>query len=73
MGQICHVAPFGLLGRPLRSEELMPGAQVGTSEAVELQMSPFLPVDDRDDEHRKACGRVGDPDYDTLLVFGTAQ
>eukprot|EP00969_Alexandrium_andersonii_P155299 6865900-Alexandrium_andersonii.AAC.1 len=49
----------------------MPGAQAGTSEAVELQMSPFVPFDDRRDERRKACGRVGDPDFDTLLVFDT--
>eukprot|EP00969_Alexandrium_andersonii_P023144 1012143-Alexandrium_andersonii.AAC.1 len=67
MGQICHVTPFGLLGRLLRSERLMPGAQAGTSEAVELQMGPLLPFGNRDDERRKACGRVGNPDYDTLL------
>eukprot|EP00969_Alexandrium_andersonii_P205105 9062792-Alexandrium_andersonii.AAC.1 len=67
MGQICHVTPFGLLRRLLRSEELMPGAQAGISKVVELQMSPFLPFDDRDDERRKACGRVGNPDYDALL------
>eukprot|EP00969_Alexandrium_andersonii_P180707 7986312-Alexandrium_andersonii.AAC.1 len=36
-------------------------------------MSPFVPFDDRNDERRKACGRVGNPDYDTLLVFDTAQ
>eukprot|EP00969_Alexandrium_andersonii_P071889 3172725-Alexandrium_andersonii.AAC.1 len=51
----------------------MPGAQAGASEAVEFQMSPFLPSDDRDDERRKARGRAGNPDYDTLLVFDTAQ
>eukprot|EP00969_Alexandrium_andersonii_P243931 10777516-Alexandrium_andersonii.AAC.1 len=73
MGHICHVAPFGLLGRLLRSEELMPGAQAGTSEAVELQMSLFLLFDDCDDERRKACGRVGNPDYDTLVTFDAAQ
>eukprot|EP00969_Alexandrium_andersonii_P245638 10855719-Alexandrium_andersonii.AAC.1 len=36
-------------------------------------MSPFLPFDDRDDERRKACGRVGGPTYDALLVFGAQQ
>eukprot|EP00969_Alexandrium_andersonii_P349888 15432078-Alexandrium_andersonii.AAC.1 len=36
-------------------------------------MSPFVPFDDRDDERRKACGRVGNPDFDTLLVFDTLQ
>eukprot|EP00969_Alexandrium_andersonii_P059238 2609300-Alexandrium_andersonii.AAC.1 len=34
-------------------------------------MSPFVPFDDRNDERRKACGRVGNPDFDTLLVFDT--
>eukprot|EP00969_Alexandrium_andersonii_P134135 5933055-Alexandrium_andersonii.AAC.1 len=61
MGQICHVTTFGALDRILKPEALMPGAQAKSSEACELQLSPFLPFDDRNDERRKACGRVGAP------------
>eukprot|EP00969_Alexandrium_andersonii_P263862 11662665-Alexandrium_andersonii.AAC.1 len=67
MGDICHVAPSSSPGALLCSEELMPGVDAGTSEAVERQMSPFLPFNDRDDEHRTACRRVGNPSCDTLL------
>eukprot|EP00969_Alexandrium_andersonii_P168872 7463514-Alexandrium_andersonii.AAC.1 len=51
----------------------MPGTEAATSEACELQLSPFLPFDDRNDERRKACGRVGAPSYDVLLVLDTAK
>eukprot|EP00969_Alexandrium_andersonii_P259068 11454519-Alexandrium_andersonii.AAC.1 len=74
MGDICHAAPFGNLGALLRPEELMPGADARASEAVELQMNPLLPFDDRGDERRKARGRVGNPpQYDTLFVFDARQ
>eukprot|EP00969_Alexandrium_andersonii_P104835 4625529-Alexandrium_andersonii.AAC.1 len=47
----------------------MPGADAGTPEAVELQMGPFLPFGNRNDERRRARCRVGAPTYDALFVF----
>eukprot|EP00974_Lingulodinium_polyedra_P132440 11221724-Lingulodinium_polyedra.AAC.1 len=47
---------------------LMSGLAAGTSGSTELQFAPFLPFDDILPLRTVACGRVGAPDHDILLV-----